>query len=161
MNEYSFDYMNYITNIPSNMMDMSNNYNINQQPNMLNKINIPNINNKNITTEPYEGLIKGNLFKNLYEPYKDYKPSRIDANNERTALLYQIMQYKFAIIELNLYLDNNPNDLEKIELFNKYSNIEKQMCIEYEKKYGPLIVEDTYLNNGWTWNNSPWPWEVI
>ena len=109
MNEYSFDYMNYITNIPSNMMDMSNNYNINQQPNMLNKINIPNINNKNITTEPYEGLIKGNLFKNLYEPYKDYKPSRIDANNERTALLYQIMQYKFAIIELNLYLDNNPN----------------------------------------------------
>ena len=30
---------------------------------------------------PYEGYIKGNLFKNLYQEYKNYKPSRVNVNS--------------------------------------------------------------------------------
>lgn len=162
MNEYEFDYMNYITNIPSNMMNMTNNYDPNQNKNMINKFNMNmfNMNSKNDTVEPYEGLIRGNLFENLYDPYKNYKARKLDANNEREALLYQVMQYKFALIELNLYLDTNPNDKSAIELFNKYQKIEKQMCEQYERMYGPLTIDSNYLNNNsWTWKNSPWPWE--
>ena len=168
MNEYGFDYMNYVNNIPSNMMDMVNKINVSKSidnMNMLDKFNLNkeiNMSYKNETTEPYEGFIKGNLFKNLYDPYKNYKPQQLNANNEREALLYQVMQYKFALIELNLYLDTNPNDKEVIELFNKYQRIEKQMCKQYESMYGPLTIGSEYLNNNnWVWNNSPWPWEVM
>lgn len=165
MNEYGFDYMNYITNIPSNMMDMNNKYNMNQTNNMINKFSMnkqTNMMTKNKTIEPYEGLIRGNLFESLYDPYKNYKPQELSADNEREALLYQIMQYKFALIELNLYLDTNPNDTNAIELYNKYLNMEKQSCNQYESMYGPLTLDSNYLNKDtWTWKNSPWPWEVM
>ena len=165
MNEYGFDYMNYITNIPTNMMDMNNKYNMNQTNNMLNKFSMnkqTNMMNKNKTIEPYEGFIKGNLFENLYDPYKNCKPQELSADNEREALLYQIMQYKFALVELNLYLDTNPNDTNAIELYNQYLNMEKQSCNQYESMYGPLTLDSNYLNkDNWTWKNSPWPWEVM
>ena len=168
MNEYGFDYMNYINNIPSNMIDMVNKINVSKSNDNMNMFNKFKINKeasmiyKNETLEPYEGFIKGNLFKNLYDPYKNYKLQQLNANNEREALLYQVMQYKFALIELNLYLDTNPNDKEAIELFNKYQRMEKQMCKQYESMYGPLTIDSEYLNNSnWVWNNSPWPWEVM
>lgn len=165
MNEYGFDYMNYITNIPSNMMNIDNKFNASNINNMNKKFNLNKSMKKmekNETIDPYEGFIKGNIFKNLYEPYKNYKPQQLDATNEREALLYQVMQYKFALIELNLYLDTNPNDKEIIELFNKYQQMEKQMCKQYESMYGPLTIDSKYLNNdNWLWNKSPWPWEVM
>lgn len=72
------------------------------------------------------------------------------------------MQYKFALTELDLYLDTNPNDIEMINLYNQYLNIEKQMSDKYESMYGPLTLNSNYLNkNNWTWKNSPWPWEVM
>ena len=168
MNEYGFNYMNYITNLPSNMMDMNNKFNtdnMNKNSSVMNKFNFYSTKNKldkEKPVEPYLGFIRGNLFDNLYNPYKNYKPEEIEANDEREALLYQLLQYKFALIELNLYLDTNPNDKEAIELFNQYQKIEKQMCNQYESMYGPLTLDSNYLNNdNWVWNNSPWPWEVM
>ena len=92
----------------------------------------------------------------------NYKPSELNPNNEREALMYQIMQYKFALIELNLHLDTHPNDKDVIELYNKYSKIKKEMCKKYESMYGPLVLGDNEVNeNRWEWINSPWPWEVM
>lgn len=174
MKDYGFDYMNYITNIPSNMMNMDSDNNYINQINKKKNSNIMNNNyfekmnkmfkmkDSDQLLEPYEGLIRGNMFGNLYEPYKNYKPSELNPDNEREALLYQIMQYKFALIELNLHLDTNPNDKEVIELYNKYLKIEKEMCKKYENMYGPLTLGDNELNeNRWEWINSPWPWEVM
>ena len=154
MNDYGFDYMNYINSIPNNI-----NYAINNQKIPTYK-NQPKESNK--TVNPTEGWLKGNLFKDSYEPYKNYKPAIINPQNEKEALLYQVMQYKFALTELDLYLDTNPNDIEMINLYNQYLNIEKQMSDKYESMYGPLTLNSNYLNkNNWTWKNSPWPWEVM
>lgn len=156
MNDYGFDYMNYITNIPSNINYNQQQTNFSQNQKKYNTIPNPK------TLDPNQGWLKGNLFANLYEPYKNYKPMPIEPKNEQEALLFQIMQYKFALIELNLYLDNHPNDIEMINLFNQYQNIEKQICDKYESMYEPLTLNSNYLNkNTWTWNNSPWPWEVM
>lgn len=162
MNDYGFDYMNYITNIPSNM-----NYNQKSNTNMYSKNNMGmnmgfGMMKKDMPINPNEGWLKGNLFANLYDPYKNYKPANLDAKNEKEALLYQVMQYKFALIELNLYLDTNPNDTEMIKLYNKYLDMEKKMCDKYESMYGPLTLGSDYLDkNSWVWKNSPWPWEVM
>ena len=157
MNEYGFDYLNYITNIPNNI-----DFNKSQQNNMLNnQLNLNMISNSQII-DPTQGWIRGNLFANLYDPYKNYKPMEPNPKNERETLLYQIMQYKFALIELNLYLDTHPNDTTTVNLYNKYLDIEKQMCDKYESMYGPLSLDSNYLGkNNWNWKNSPWPWEVM
>ena len=59
---------------------------------------------------PYEGYIKGNLFKNLYQEYKNYRPSRLNVNSEKMEMLVNIGQMGFASHELNLYLDIYPNN---------------------------------------------------
>ena len=160
MNNYGFDYMNYITNIPNNT-----NYNQLDKMNMnltMNNQNMPNMLQKQQPIDPTKGWMRGNLFTNLYDPYKNYKPAKLNPKNERETLLYQVMQYKFALIELNLYLDTHPNDTEMINLYNQYQTIEKQMCDKYESMYGPLTLDSNYLNkNTWVWKNSPWPWEVM
>ena len=72
-----------------------------------------------------------------------------------------LLLYKFALLELQLYLDTHPNDKKMLDLYQKYLNIEKQMCFEYEKNYGPISCDsEVFDNNYWAWNNSPWPWEV-
>ena len=157
MKDYGFDYMNYITNIPNSM-----NYNQPTKMNMNFSMNTQNLDNiKQQPLDPIQGWMRGNLFANLYDPYKNYKPAELNPKNERETLLYQVMQYKFALIELNLYLDTHPNDTEMIKLFNQYQDIEKQMCDKYESMYGPLTTDSNNLNeNRWEWINSPWPWEV-
>ena len=109
---------------------------------------------------PYEGYIKGNLFKNLYQEYKNYKPSRLNVNSEKMEMLVNIGQMGFASHELNLYLDNYPNDRKALELFNKYSDMTNKLIKEYENKYGPLTVGGTREDVPFKWENEKWPWEV-
>lgn len=123
----------------------------------MNKFQINN--QKNLTT-PKIGLDRGNLFNNLYDPYKNYRYKELNPTNKREELLFDIMKYKFAMQELTLYLDTNPQDTEAINLFNKYMHDELMACNEYEKKYGPLTLNNMQPNkNNWQWIESPWPWE--
>ena len=183
MNEYGFDYMNYITNIPNSMNytkqnQASMNFMTTNQPTFHQKTNqqvpisnqqipMPNMmSSKPLSSqqllEPTQGFLRGNMFGNLYEPYKNYKPAQLEPTNEKEALLYQLMQYKFALIDLDLYLDTHPNDSNTIALYNQYLIIEKQISEKYESMYGPLTLDSNYLvKNNWTWKNSPWPWEGV
>ena len=149
MNDYGFDYMNYINSIPNNI-----NYAINNQK-------IPSYKNQqkesNKTVNPTEGWLKGNLFKDSYEPYKNYKPAIINPQNEKEALLYQVMQYKFALTELDLYLDTHPDDEKAICLHKEYCNKYRKLADQYQKIYGPLTI--MFPCNKWRWLEEPWPWE--
>lgn len=140
MNNYNYDYANYFNSLP--------NYEQTQMPTQ--EIN------------SYKGLVRGNLFDNQYVPYKNYIPVELTASNEQSQLLLKIQQYNFAVIELNLYLDVNPNDVEAISLLNNYKNILGETVSNYESKFGPLTVETTNINyNNWAWNNGPWPWKKV
>lgn len=110
--------------------------------------------------DPKDGFLRGNLFNNLYDPYKNYKYGNLRATSAREELLYNILMYKFALVELNLYLDTHPSDSKTINLFNQYLMEEKKLCDQYEKSYGPLTVDtENISNNSWNWVKSPWPWE--
>lgn len=156
MNDYGFDYLNYIMNVPNGMnTNLPNNMNFIQNSSM-------NMMKKPQVLEPYQAFIRGNSFQNEYVPYKNYKPMELNPKNERDALLYQLLQYKFILTDLNLYLDTHPKEQEMIELYNKYLKIEKQICDKYESMYGPLTVDtENMKSNMWVWNKSPWPWEVM
>lgn len=125
---------------------------------MFNKSNYNQQINPNEVYDVYGGFIRGNMFPDLYNTYKNSKPFEIQPMNEQAELLTYLDAYSFAAHDLNLYLDNNPNDGDMIRLFAEYSNKANQIQKEYEQKYGPLFV-DASTTYPWAWNDSPWPWE--
>lgn len=110
--------------------------------------------------DPKTAFLRGNLFNNLYDPYKNYKYGMLNPSNKKEELLYNLLMHKFVLTELNLYLDTNPNNMKMINLYNQYLSEEKKLCEEYEKNYGPLTTDSRFAGeNNWKWVKSPWPWE--
>ena len=161
MNEYNYDYLEMNGMIPSNFQTNYINpiYQMNNMPNQPNLIN-QNYPTDNTITAPNIGFIRGNLFSNLYDPYRNFKPQDLNPSNEKEAMLMSWQQYNFALLELNLYLDNYPTNKEAINLYRQYINILKDIETKYEEKYGPICTNSiSVLNGSWRWNNNPWPWE--
>ena len=74
--------------------------------------------------------------------------------------LKRIQQLSFALVELNLYLDTHPDCKNALDLYNKYSAELKTLREEYTRKHGPLMNFGTCpAETGFSWVNSPWPWE--
>lgn len=110
--------------------------------------------------DPYNGLIRGNLFKNLYDPYKIKTPYDIKPMNEQAELLTYIDALCFAMTDLNLYLDIYSNDKNAIDLFNQYRLEKEKLTDEYENKFGPITLNSDSLNSyPWAWDDMPWPWD--
>ena len=120
-----------------------------------------NMNTFNPTlVNPNEGYIRGNIFSNLYDQYKNYKPAQLRPTNEKERIFLELAQNSFAEHELNLYLDLNPNDVSMLKLFNDYREKCKILTEEYESKYGPLSISSNVLNQSpFMWDKNPWPWE--
>ena len=83
---------------------------------------------------PKEGFIKGNMFSNLYNQYKNYQPVVLNPKNEQQKLLFDLQGICFAAHELNLYLDTHPEDQSMLMLFNDYCEKERKLAKEYEEK---------------------------
>ena len=123
-----------------------------------------NNNDNNLNNEKYnivnsnEGFLKGNMIKNEYKPYKNYTYRKLSTSSKKEALLLEIMELCFAINDLNLLLDLNPDDEKLNKLFKDYvvKSYEKQL--EYVNNYGPLEVKETNGKN-FDWIKSPWPWD--
>ncbi len=128
-----------------------------------NNYNLPGYNQTKVESNlynPYNGFIRGNMFPELYNTYKIDKPFEIKPMNEQAELLTYIDSLDFATIDLNLYLDNFPDNKDAINLFNQYRSLKEQYMKEYEGKYGPLLLDSDALNTyPWMWNQGPWPWE--
>lgn len=115
--------------------------------------------NPKTVLDPYNGLIRGNMFQNLYNEYK-VEPMTLQSSNEQMRLLTMLDALCFAKEDLNLYLDVYPNDKDMINLFNQYRIEADKLLQEYESKYGPIFVDSSYNSRvPWAWNNEPWPWE--
>lgn len=160
MNNFN-DYYNYMIgngNIPNNNPIT----NMNEMMNYDNSVFEKTFMNNNIPYlyKPEEGFTKGNMYTNLYNQYKDYKPATIISRSEKEDLLNQIRMYKFAATDLSFYLDINPkNNSNLINMYNYYITKTKELMDKYEKTYGPLTCSSIMPTNDFVWNNSPWPWE--
>ena len=130
------------------------NYDFYNDMNLLNGY-MPYTNNLDLFN-PYEGFLKGNAFKDQYIPYKDYIVAKINFNSEQEEWLFNISEYEFMMHEMNLYLDVNPTDKDILNKFNEYRNKTNELVMQYERKYGPLIINDND-NRSFNWINK-WPW---
>lgn len=94
----------------------------------------------------------GNMMKN-YETAAVGRP-------DRTKTLRKIQQLNFAMIELGLYLNNQPKCYEALQLYDKVKLLHDDAKAQYEKCYGPLTLEGVNAKkDGWSWMEGPWPWE--
>ena len=78
----------------------------------------------------------------------------------REAMLLELQQLSFVLVDLNLYLDNNPNDQQAINYFNCFFQNYWEKKSAYEMQFGPL-ANFGYTPAAYPWNciNDPWPWE--
>jgi spore coat protein JB len=67
----------------------------------------------------------------------------------------------FALVELTLYLDTHPTDMQSVQQFNQLSQRRQQIAREFEMKHGPVMqFGHSYSRFPWQWVDSPWPWQV-
>ena len=146
--------MNNYVNFPNNNDYLANILPNNPTPQVNNNYQQGNI------YDPYQGFIRGTMFPSLYDSYKMDRPFEIQPMNEQAQMLTNIDALTFATIDLDLYLDVNPNDQRAIELFNQYRSQKQEIMKAYENKFGPLTLSsDALATYPWVWNDRPWPWE--
>ena len=75
----------------------------------------------------------------------------------REELLRKVMEYKFYVNDLTLYLDTHPNDAKALAMHNEYVEKLNEATKKFEKMYGPLTVET--VMESWEWAQNLWPWQ--
>ena len=98
---------------------------------------------------PEEAFLLGNIERNKYKPFKNYRPYLPKVTNEKEGYLLEVMILDNYLHDLNLYLDINPQDHEALMLFNQYSKYYKEKANQYINQYGPILVEDSKNENGY------------
>ncbi len=120
--------------------------------------NVKNQINKVNLFDAKDGFRCGNMFRNEYVPYKNYKVKELRADNEENELLIRLSEMEFALNDLSLYLDLHPNDKDLYDRFKIYVNEYKNYLEEYEKNFRPLNLCSTY-SNMYDYYKNPWPWD--
>ena len=77
--------------------------------------------------------------------------------NTRETLMQEIMEYKFSILDLALYLNTHPDDEKALCCHKEFCYRAKELTDKYQQIYGPLTIECPC--NSWRWLEGPWPWE--
>lgn len=140
---------------PNYMPNMQGGNNLN-----FNKCNYNQDTTPNNIYDPYAGFIRGNMFPDLYNQYDMNEPLEVEPMNEQAQLLTYYDALCFAALDMNLYLDNYPNNRQMIDLFNQYRVEADRVKKQYENTYGPLFTNsEANASYPWAWNQSPWPWE--
>lgn len=106
------------------------------------------------------GFLMGNMFQDEYIGYKNYQVSKLVPTNEKGVLLLQIYALDFAMLDLSLYLDLYPDKKEVFEKFKEYSNRLNQLMMEYERRYGPLELNEANYDS-YLWYKGKWPFEGV
>ncbi|GGD74261.1 spore coat protein CotJB [Paenibacillus nasutitermitis] len=75
--------------------------------------------------------------------------------------LLELQQLDFALVELTLFLDTHPNDMQILQQFNQLAQQRQHVAHEFEMQYGPLLqFGHSFSKYPWQWSQTPWPWQV-
>lgn len=78
---------------------------------------------------------------------------------ERDMLLKKIGTCKFAVTDIDLFLDTHPGDAVMLKKREEYLDQLRPLVREFEDRFGPLTKAETD-NNTWSWVKDPWPWDT-
>lgn len=72
-----------------------------------------------------------------------------------------IAAYRFALIDLSLFLDTHPENGDALARFSDYRNKLRELENVYTQNFAPLSIRDVSGKNGWTWGDTPMPEEGV
>ena len=105
------------------------------------------------------GFLRGNMFDELYKPYKNYTYRKMVGENKKEDMLLEITKLSFVLNDLNLYLDLHESDREMLELFKNVAERLMKLEFEYVECFGPLEVNENKSLSKFEWIDNPWPWQ--
>ena len=76
--------------------------------------------------------------------------------NKRETMMRKLQSAKFALLELHLYLDTHPEDLEMLAAYKKAVAKYTLALDEYEDNCGAV---QWLRAPGVEWLQNPWPWD--
>lgn len=79
---------------------------------------------------------------------------------DRREMLKRVQMLEFVLIDVNLFLNTHPDCEAALNFYGKYQALHKQAVDEYEKNFGPITAAGVNVEEGWSWINNPWPWEM-
>ena len=81
--------------------------------------------------------------------------------SEQERLLHNINLMSFVIVEMTLYLDTHPTDVDAMDYVKHYVRMKEKAMREYAAKFGPLTISTADESNckEWQWALTPMPWE--
>ncbi len=75
--------------------------------------------------------------------------------------LLELQTVDFVLVELTLYLDTHPNDVEALTQFKQFEKRKQALMRTIETSYGPLQeYGNSPTGDEWSWSQAPWPWQV-
>ena len=114
-----------------------------------------------------DSLKNGTAFEDLSKAAKEnYTPSSVVGIENYTATtdtlpeLKALCEYGFKALDLQLFIDINPDCTEAIEKYNETVELYEKAKEAYENKFGPIrsfvCGSDS---NKFKYIKSPWPWD--
>ena len=107
---------------------------------------------RNKFANPNQGFQKGNMMTNEYIPYRNFNAVKLVPKNDREQKMLKVMEYAFAITDLNLYLDIHPDDIDAYRLYQRYIEEGKKAQQDYINSYGPLTISNANFKT-YEWEN--------
>lgn len=101
-----------------------------------------------------QGLSKGNMSVDLYDNFSNYVPRELPYTKDN-----ELKSYNFAIIDIGLYLDTHPDDMNTKVLYDQYVAKYNELLKTLEQQNGMYYLTSPNNNKMWQWNKS-FPWEV-
>lgn len=78
----------------------------------------------------------------------------------REEALKQVQIYAFALKDTELFLDTHPSNESALAFYGDTREKYREAVKTYEAQFGPLRATATEIENGWSWVDTPWPWEM-
>lgn len=85
-------------------------------------------------------------------------------NNQRMnrqQLMEWIMMLGFCSVDMALYLDTHPTDVDALDYYKQCRELYEDARKTYEASYGPLTIGGVNSDSEWTWVEGPMPWEGV
>lgn len=103
-----------------------------------------------------EALTRGTLFPGLDLPWKNI----VNKSNPYAGTpLGELMALRFAITELNLYLDTHMDDKDALDMLKTLNKLLREGTEKFTRLYGPQMITDFISGERFSWVDNPWPWE--
>ncbi len=92
--------------------------------------------------------------------YMEADCQQLESMNQQQLLSY-LNQVSFSMYDTVLFLDTHPCHQEAMANFQEMKHARMHALEIYQKKFGPLLLDDVDADCEWTWGMQPLPWEPM